>query len=196
MDQLSRMKRYIAARWIETGLALHTRDGDPFAVHCLAAGGAQLARDLIEYLLLPRPAVELDTMKHPRRFNNSMKHHDKKKEYFADDILNFADFDEELNDFYIQSGLLYLEALGHQLSKEAGLFLVWFDSIHLPASFESKYGMPIPLLGGEKIHSAPRDQQKLWLRGQMGIKSIEELGVGIPQLDKGCPRFVFSVQTE
>ncbi|XWN33861.1 MAG: hypothetical protein ROR55_12720 [Devosia sp.] len=158
MNALTRLKCHIASKLVVSGLALHVRDGDAYAVHHLASGGRQLARDVLETLGKPIPEVTLDVSDDARAISNALKHYDIRR-YDQKHLSALAEFDEEINDFYIDAGIRYLEQLQCPLSEECRVFIRWFEAVHRPDGYLSRFGSEAPQVEGKHICNTSRDQQ-------------------------------------
>lgn len=133
---MSLLKAEAARRQLGTALALHLRDQDPFSVHVLASGGAELAEGLVEeagrrpmrdFALASRPNITRKMYyEQKKQYVNAMKHYRNLEGQVRDDEKTLSEFTELNNDAYLWDGWSNPGFSGHPIPIEAHIFIAWF----------------------------------------------------------------------
>ena len=130
------LKAEAARRQLGTALALHLRDQNPFSVHVLASGGAELAEGLAEeagrklirdFTLASWPGVtEKIYYERKKYYVNAMKHFRDRNGRVRDDDEALSTFSENNNDVILWDGWSNLVFAGYASPIEAHVFVAWF----------------------------------------------------------------------
>lgn len=171
------LKAVAARRQLGTALALHLRDQDPFSVHVLASGGAELAEGLAEEAgskpvrdstLASWPGVTEKVYYERKKYHvNAMKHFRDRNGRVRDDDEALSSFSEENNDVILWDGWSNLAFAGCASPIEAHVFVAWFLTLSpekFPADDNAQGFLRLMQKEFPAVHQRPRARQKDILR--------------------------------
>ena len=172
----SHLKIDAARRQLGTALALYLRDQDPFSVHVLASGGAELAEGFIEELgAKPLRDFALDTWpgvtardyyEQKKRFVNPMKHYKDFRGRVRDDDEALTEFTDEHNDAILFDGWSNYSIAGHASPVEAQVYLAWFMAL-------TPWKFPMDEEPAQRVRYAlSREFPNLTVRSRQGQKRL------------------------
>lgn len=140
MDKLLKLKCDVARSQLSGALHLYVADLDPFAVHCLACGGAEVAEGVamltgkspflesaVNATRLERQEIRSARTRHW----NPMKHlWNQSGNVRAGDLPLLQDFKDEYNDGVLFCGWYDYMIVAGALPIEAQVFQLWFMAMH------------------------------------------------------------------
>lgn len=194
------VKLQIARAQLGTALDLFIRDKDPYSVHALACGGAEIMDGLAKEADLPSTSThilstipDIDQRRLKRVQNqywNAFKHfYQQDGKTVRDDEALVSDFSDAANDAVLFCGWLDYLLVTRRLPVEVQVFQVWWYATN-PRSMRSDVD-PSPWQAVfPQISSVPRSEQKRRLRRAVEKWRRNAAILVDPRTERGslCPR--------
>jgi hypothetical protein len=152
MQTVTVSKLDAASRQLDNAIRLFLAEGDPVAIHTLAAAAAQVSADLMKAKGLTSLVRSASLIREDRRKEvlrtmaapeNFFKHADR-------DSNESIEFNPETTEYFIFASLAELQALTGKLSQAGYVFQMWFLVTHEGVLLENETTKPI-LEAVEKI---------------------------------------------
>ena len=137
MSEIRANKIDAARRQIDVAIRMLFSNGDPVAIHTIAAAGFKILRDIADknkkgkIQQYVRDIVKPGTWKIINKPANFFKHAD----HDTDEILE--NIQEEVNDFMILLACFYYQDLGYRLTPEMGVLMTWMGALHPNRLFQN-----------------------------------------------------------